>query len=123
MDDIKQENINLEIKKGQKVAFVGKSGAGKTTFANLLLNFYEVSSGKILENEFQSIVNDLVKNLLNVLPVDGILLALHGAWVSEKFDSADGYVLECVRKVVGNEIPIVVSLDLHANISKTFLDR
>ena len=84
-----------------------------------ILGGWAVSSGRILENEFQSIVDDLIKSLQNAFPVDGILLALHGAWVSEKFDSADGYVLERVRKVIGNEIPIVVSLDLHANISKT----
>lgn len=40
-------NINLEIKAGEKVAFVGHSGAGKSTLALLLMRFYDVSKGTI----------------------------------------------------------------------------
>lgn len=41
------KNFNLEIKKGQTVALVGQSGSGKTTIANLLTRFYDVSEGSI----------------------------------------------------------------------------
>jgi ATP-binding cassette, subfamily B, bacterial MsbA len=41
------QNINLDIKAGQLVAFVGKTGSGKTTLANLLLRFYDPASGAI----------------------------------------------------------------------------
>lgn len=42
------QNFNLHIKQGQKVAFVGATGTGKTTLVSLLLGFYDVKQGKIL---------------------------------------------------------------------------
>ena len=42
------KNFSLDIAPGQKVAFVGATGAGKTTLANLLLRFYEPDNGRIL---------------------------------------------------------------------------
>lgn len=40
-------DINLDVKKGQKIAFVGSTGAGKTTITNLINRFYDISDGKI----------------------------------------------------------------------------
>jgi ATP-binding cassette subfamily B protein len=46
-DSIILENINMKIKKGEKVAIVGFTGAGKSTIANLILSFYEPDSGAV----------------------------------------------------------------------------
>lgn len=44
------EDFNLHVKKGQRVAIVGPTGCGKTTFINLLMRFYDINSGEILIN-------------------------------------------------------------------------
>lgn len=46
-DKILMNNINIDIKSGQKIAIVGHTGAGKTTLINLLMRFYELNSGSI----------------------------------------------------------------------------
>ncbi|WP_251329042.1 M81 family metallopeptidase [Haloplanus pelagicus] len=48
---------------------------------------------------------------------DGVLLALHGAMVTEAAPDGDGYILERVRRAVGADVPVMASLDLHANVS------
>ncbi len=55
-------NINLNIKAGQTVAFVGASGAGKSTIANLLSRFYDIESGEILIDGMN--INDFTLNSL-----------------------------------------------------------
>ena len=52
------ENFNLEVKKGMRVAIVGPTGCGKTTFINLLMRFYELDKGRIL---FDGIDTNTVK--------------------------------------------------------------
>jgi microcystin degradation protein MlrC len=52
-------------------------------------------------------------------PFEGILLSLHGAMVTEDRDDAEGDLLRLLRERLGPEVPIAVSLDLHANVSDT----
>lgn len=47
-DELLVQDMNIEVKSGQKVAIVGPTGAGKTTLINLLMRFYELNSGQIL---------------------------------------------------------------------------
>ncbi|MFC2073969.1 ABC transporter ATP-binding protein, partial [Campylobacterota bacterium] len=61
-DKIALKNINLKAKSGDTIALVGDSGGGKTSFINLLLRFYDTSSGEILINN-QSI-KDFTQNSL-----------------------------------------------------------
>lgn len=49
--------------------------------------------------------------------VDGILLALHGALVAENADDGEGWLLARLREAVGADLPIVCTLDLHANLT------
>ncbi len=50
-------------------------------------------------------------------PIDGVLLELHGSMVAEGIDDGEGHILAAVRELVGPQIPIVVQLDIHSNVS------
>lgn len=68
-------NINLSIKKGQKVAFVGESGSGKSTLAKLLLHLYEVESGEIMINgqNINDIKIDVIRDRISYIPQETFL--------------------------------------------------
>jgi microcystin degradation protein MlrC len=54
--------------------------------------------------------------------LDGILLPLHGAMVAEGVSDAEGELVERVQDIVGDDVPIVVTLDLHANASEHMVE-
>ncbi len=56
------DNMNIEVQKGQTVAIVGPTGAGKTTLVNLLMRFYEIEAGKITIDGIN--INDLQRSHL-----------------------------------------------------------
>ena len=65
-------NLSLQIKKGEKIAIVGMSGSGKSTFLNLLLRFYDVTSGYIsIDNQnLQAISAESLYNLMTIVQQD-----------------------------------------------------
>ena len=58
---------------------------------------------------------------MKTLAYDAIYLELHGAAMSESFDDAEGELLARIRKAVGRNVPLVASLDLHANVTHAML--
>ncbi len=76
-DDDKQvlHNINLTIKKGQTIALVGPSGAGKTTLTDLVARFYDVSSGGILMDghDLREFKQDDLRQLIGMVSQESIL--------------------------------------------------
>lgn len=69
------ENINIIIKSGERVALVGPSGAGKTTFVKLLLRLYAPTSGKILVDgqDISQVTQDSLRKNISMVPQDPIL--------------------------------------------------
>ncbi len=70
-------NINLEIAAGQTVALVGQTGAGKTTIANLIPRFYEVTSGAVCIDEIdvRSVTPTSLRQQFGLVPQDPFLFA------------------------------------------------
>ena len=82
-------------------------------------------SGMVTAEAIERLSGMLVAGLREQMasgPIDGVLLALHGAMVTEIDDDGEGYLLEIVRDTVGPGVPIVATLDLHANISPRMVE-
>ncbi len=80
-------------------------------------------SGTIRSDAFEALENQLLECVRDSVPLDGILVAPHGATVSERHADADGHWLNELRKLVGPDIPIIGTLDAHANLSPLMVDR
>ena len=73
--------------------------------------------GPITTECYLQLKDELIGRLKNAMPVDGVLLPLHGASVVEDLGDSEGDLIKSVRYVVGDQVPIVVTLDLHAHVT------
>ncbi len=74
-------------------------------------------SAHVTEDAFERIVTVMVEGIRAAGPLDAVYLDLHGAMVTEHLDDGEGEILGRVRRVIGNDVPLVASLDLHANVT------
>lgn len=74
-------------------------------------------AGTITRETYEALRDELLSGIAAAGDADAICLSLHGAGVAEGIDDLEGALLEAVRQQVGYEIPLVVTLDLHGNIT------
>lgn len=82
-----------------------------------------VSSGKVPRETLDALKQMLRERLDRIRACDGVLFSLHGAWVAEDNDDADGEIVDLIRERVGPDVPIVITLDSHANVTRKIVDR
>ncbi|GGE50260.1 microcystinase C [Primorskyibacter flagellatus] len=75
------------------------------------------SSGPVEGAALEALCDMLIEDLTAAMPVDGVLLALHGSMMSETCMDTEREIVRRVRAVVGPTVPVLVSLDPHCNIS------
>jgi microcystin degradation protein MlrC len=80
-------------------------------------------SAHVTEDAYERIARVMVDGIKNAGPLDAVYLDLHGAMVSEHLDDGEGEILARVRRLIGNDLPLVVSLDLHANVTPEMVER
>ncbi|MCG9127013.1 M81 family metallopeptidase [Candidatus Poribacteria bacterium] len=80
-------------------------------------------SGPVTDSAFEKLTDYLIDQFRSINNLNGILLALHGALVVESYPDGDGEILKRLRDCFGESIPIVVTLDHHANVSKQMVDK
>src|SRR6201994_475900 len=80
-------------------------------------------SAHVTKDAFERIVGVMVERIAAAGKLDGVYLDLHGAMVTEHLNDGEGEILARVRKVIGPDVPLVASLDLHANVTPEMIDH
>lgn len=80
-------------------------------------------SAHVERDAYERIATRLLSLIKGAGSLDGLYLDLHGAMVAEHLEDGEGELLERIRAVIGPDLPIVVSLDLHANITKRMVQH
>ncbi len=75
-------------------------------------------AGPVTDDAFNRLTEILIQHLKAAPKHEGLLLALHGAMVTESYPDGDGEVLRRLRDAFGRDLPIVVTLDQHVNVSE-----
>jgi microcystin degradation protein MlrC len=81
-----------------------------------------VSTGTPSRMTFDALTNELCARVAELLPAEGIMLNLHGAMVAEGLPDAEAEIARRVRNVAGEQIPVAITLDFHANIGQAMVD-
>lgn len=79
--------------------------------------------GTITKDAYDRLSAEELGMLRDQGPWDGVLLANHGAAVSEEFPDVDGEFTRAVREIVGPDVPVGVTLDMHANVTKAVVEH
>src|SRR3954469_24157302 len=81
------------------------------------------ASGPVEGDFFEEVVREHETRLRAAMPGDGVFLSLHGGAIGEREDDPEGVILERVRAIVGPAVPVLATLDLHANVSRKMVDN
>jgi microcystin degradation protein MlrC len=98
----------IDVARQQGWTMIGTVAASATPSANVEADAYDSLKGRMIER------------LKSEGPFDGVLLHLHGAMLAKNAPDAEGDLCHAVRDVIGPEVPLIVELDLHGNITPNF---
>jgi microcystin degradation protein MlrC len=81
-----------------------------------------IAGGPVGRATYSKFKREILDGLRAALPLDGVYLALHGAVFVEGMEDAEGDLIAAVRDLVGPDVPIAASYDLHGNVSQRIVD-
>jgi microcystin degradation protein MlrC len=80
-------------------------------------------SAHVTRDAFERIVKVMIDGIKAAGQLDAVYLDLHGAMVTEHLDDGEGEILARVRQAIGKHLPLVASLDLHANVTPEMVEH
>jgi len=81
---------------------------------------WAITANRLVRADFLRLTHEFEAQLRQASP-DALLLAMHGAQTAEGEDDVEGHVLTVARAVMGPDVPIVLTLDLHANVTRRMI--
>jgi microcystin degradation protein MlrC len=78
-------------------------------------------ANRTLKHVYESFRDEVLADLKKAMPVDVVILNLHGAMVAEGYDDCEGDLLTHIRKIVGPKVPIGAELDLHCHLTEEMI--
>ena len=87
-----------------------------------LLYARAVPGGPVANDAYQGFKREIIEGLGAKGPFDGVYLAMHGAMFVDGLEDCEGDFIAAVRAVVGPDVPIAASYDLHGNVSQRIID-
>jgi microcystin degradation protein MlrC len=88
-----------------------------------LLHARAVPGGPLARATYEGFKAEFLDRLKATLPIDGLYLAMHGAMNVEGMDDAEGDWISAARAVVGPDVPVAASYDLHGNVTQKIVDQ
>jgi len=107
---------------GELPGFIAEMDGGEPWEPVPLLLAMTEPNGPVEQGFFDSLMAEWETRLRAAGKIDGVYCVMHGAGLTERDDDPEGTIQAMLRRVVGPEIPIVASFDLHANVSDTGID-
>ncbi len=80
---------------------------------------YAAPAGRTLKATYEKFKTAILEDLRAAMPVDAVLLFMHGAMVAHGYDDCEGDMAAAIRGVVGPRVPIGMELDLHCHLTET----
>jgi microcystin degradation protein MlrC len=80
-------------------------------------------SARVTKDAYERIASHIIEDIRAAGAIDAVYLDLHGAMAAEHIDDADGELLRRVSSLVGSSIPIIATLDFHANVSAQMVEQ
>ncbi|MFZ1104794.1 MAG: M81 family metallopeptidase [Hyphomicrobiaceae bacterium] len=78
---------------------------------------FAMPAGTTVQRVYEAFRDEILADLANAMPVDAVLLSLHGAMVADQTESCETDLVERIRAIVGPGVPIGVELDLHCHLT------
>lgn len=84
---------------------------------------WAITANRLVRSDFERLAGEFLDQLASLPRPEAFLFALHGAQTADAEDDVEGYLLREARRVLGPDVPIIASLDLHANVTHAMVDN